>query len=279
MARIRTIKPEFFTSEDIVSLTPLARVFYIALWCESDREGRMDWKPGTLKMRYLGGDDCDVNTLAEELVSVGLIVIYEVDGKRYAEIPTFKNHQIINNREADSNRPARVLHASARVKAEGRKEGKEGKGKEWEGRVNDTPAAEAAPTTSKKGARLVDNWQLPKAWGEWAMAEYPAWTAEIVRLEAAKFADHWHAKAGKDGAKLDWEATWRNWCRSPICQEAHAGRPSFAQQAADVARSTVPGKPGKHPALLQIEEDMGRGAPVPENVRKQLERLKGGVLQ
>ena len=27
------------------------------------------------------------------------------------------------------------------------------------------------------------------------------------------FADHWRAKPGKDGAKLDWRATWRNWCR------------------------------------------------------------------
>jgi hypothetical protein len=40
MARIRTIKPEFFTSEDIVSLTPLARLFYVSLWCEADREAR-----------------------------------------------------------------------------------------------------------------------------------------------------------------------------------------------------------------------------------------------
>lgn len=122
MARIRTIKPEFFTSEDIVSLTPLARVFYIALWCEADREGRLDWKPGTLKMRYLPGDNCDFQALANELISAGLVVLYDVDGKTYAEIPTFKTHQVINNRETESTRPARV-------KAEG-KEGREGKGKE-----------------------------------------------------------------------------------------------------------------------------------------------------
>jgi hypothetical protein len=134
MARIRTIKPEFFTSEDIVSLTPLARVFYIALWCEADREGRMDWKPGTLKMRYLPGDNCDVMELAGELIQAGLIVLYEVDCKRYAEIPTFKTHQVINNRESESTRPARVNDASKRVKAEG-KEGKEGREGEGEGRV------------------------------------------------------------------------------------------------------------------------------------------------
>jgi hypothetical protein len=78
-------------------------------------------------MRYLPGDNCDIDMLAGELVDSGLVEIYEVDGKLYAEILTFKNHQIINNRESESNLPSRVHHASTRVKAEGRKEGKERK--------------------------------------------------------------------------------------------------------------------------------------------------------
>lgn len=107
MARIRTIKPEFFTSEDIVCMSPLARLFYVSLWCESDREGRMEWKPITFKMRYLPGDQCDVNELAKELIARGLIVLYTAEGKQYAEIPTFTEHQVINNREQDSTLPAR----------------------------------------------------------------------------------------------------------------------------------------------------------------------------
>lgn len=110
MARIRTIKPEFFTSEDIVDLTPLARIFFIALWCEADREGRLKWKPRTLKMRYLPADDCDVDILAQELIDGGLVVVY-ADGK-YAEIPGFTKHQVINNRESSSVIPARVTDAS-----------------------------------------------------------------------------------------------------------------------------------------------------------------------
>ncbi len=31
MARIRTIKPEFFTSEDVVALSPLARLLFISV--------------------------------------------------------------------------------------------------------------------------------------------------------------------------------------------------------------------------------------------------------
>jgi len=136
MARIRTIKPEFFTSEDIVSLSPLARLFYVSLWCEADREGRLEWKPKTLKMRYLPSDNCDVDALGTELVDGGLIHLYEVDGRTYAAIPGFTRHQVINNRESESNIPSpvdnkkpRVKVASERVQGEG-KEGREGKGKE-----------------------------------------------------------------------------------------------------------------------------------------------------
>lgn len=142
MARIRTIKPEFFTSEDIVSMSPLARLFYVALWCESDRAGRLEWKPGTFKMRYLPGDDCDIASLSEEMTERGLIVLYEVDGKRYAEIPTFDKHQSINNREADSVLPRREVASvtrASRVKAEG----KEGKGRE--GVSTEQPEVDSPP--------------------------------------------------------------------------------------------------------------------------------------
>lgn len=115
MARIRTIKPEFFTSEDIVSLTPLARLFYQALWCEADREGRLEWKPRTFKLRYLPGDDCRIEDLADELIAGGLVETYSVDGKVYAWIPTFTEHQSINNREADSIIPAPVPHAKPMI--------------------------------------------------------------------------------------------------------------------------------------------------------------------
>ena len=87
-----------------------------------------------------------------------------------------------------------------------------------------TPASTSKPKTTR-GSRLPDDWKLPKAWGEWALTEFTGWTPEIVRLEADKFADHWRAKAGKDASKTDWQATWRNWCRSDIAQRA---RPAAA---------------------------------------------------
>lgn len=51
----------------------------------------------------------------------------------------------------------------------------------------------------------------------------PEWFDDAKRLglsekeaqnEADRFRDFWIAKAGRDAKKLDWRATWRNWCRN-----------------------------------------------------------------
>lgn len=180
MARIRTIKPEFFTSEDIVSLTPLARLFYVSLWCEADREGRLEWKPRTLKLRYLPADDCSIEALGQELIDEGLIVLYEVDGKTYAEIPGFKKHQVINNRESASTIPPRCddendasTTRESGVKAEGK--GREGKGKERKGKERDSGVPPSASRSVSTKPRAPAKTPLPpdfaisegvRAWAE-----------------------------------------------------------------------------------------------------------------
>jgi len=48
-------------------------------------------------------------------------------------------------------------------------------------------------------------------------------------------------------------------------------RQSFAQQAADVARTTVPAQhTGRDPVLLKIEEDRQKAAPMPAHIRQQI---------
>lgn len=94
-----------------------------------------------------------------------------------------------------------------------------------------SPAAppSQARTTGKTatGTRLPDDWKLPKSWGEWAIAEHPGLSEGEIRRQAAMFADHWHGKAGKDGRKADWGATWRNWIRRST-ELTTTRRPSLA---------------------------------------------------
>lgn len=131
MARIRTIKPEFFTSEDIVEISPFARLLYIAIWCEADREGRLNWKPKTFKIRYFPSDDIAIDELCKELIERKLVVLY---ANNLAHIPSFARHQHVNPREAKSELPppttekVRVSDASSRVSdTQVGREGKEGK--------------------------------------------------------------------------------------------------------------------------------------------------------
>jgi hypothetical protein len=61
-----------------------------------------------------------------------------------------------------------------------------------------------------KACRIPDEFPDEKAL-LWAKNERPDLDAETV---AAMFRDHWSAKPGKDGRKLDWQGTWRNWVRA-----------------------------------------------------------------
>lgn len=66
-----------------------------------------------------------------------------------------------------------------------------------------------APHRSR-GSRLPLT-DLPADWRAWCDTERPDLDPVAVW---ARFRDHWVAKAGKDGVKLDWLATWRNWVRN-----------------------------------------------------------------
>jgi hypothetical protein len=200
MARIRTIKPDFFTSEDIVSLSPHARLLYIALWCEADREGRMAWRPGTFKLRYFPGDKVDIEALCGELNRRGLVVLY---GNGLAYIPTFLEHQHVNPREQKSTLPepdesARVNDASARVEhAQVGREGKEGE---------DASGREQR----SRGSRLPSGWEPDSELRSWVITERPDLD---LTATVARFRDYWTAIPGSKGVKLDWPATFRNWVR------------------------------------------------------------------
>jgi hypothetical protein len=147
MARIRSVKPEFFRHEGLFEAEkatgfPL-RVAFAGLWTAADREGRFRWSPRALKLDCLPYDDVDFSRVLDALVTRGFIVRYRVDGNDYGLVPTFTKHQVINNRESPSSLPepdenniftreARVDDASPTplVHAQGEGKGRERKGKE-----------------------------------------------------------------------------------------------------------------------------------------------------
>ena len=108
------------------------------------------------------------------------------------------------------------------------------------------PVAAVAAPPAPRGTRLPKDWQLPKAWGTWALEQWPQWSEVKVRTEADKFRDHWCAKTGKGSTSLDWLATWRNWCRSDIAHRDDPRTPSagpvvatFRERDAELKRAEV----------------------------------------
>lgn len=97
MARIRSIKPEFWTSEQVMECSPMARLLFIGIWNFCDDAGNHVASPRTIKANVLPGDDIDSTTvqgLLDELYQNGLIDFYIVDSKRYLHVTGWHHQRI-----------------------------------------------------------------------------------------------------------------------------------------------------------------------------------------
>lgn len=99
MARIRTIKPEFFTSLTIADLPLSARLTFIGLWTHVDDEGRCVDDARLIKAAVWPLDDITAADVEEDLRlihSKKLITRYLVGGKQFVAVTNWSEHQRIN---------------------------------------------------------------------------------------------------------------------------------------------------------------------------------------
>ena len=104
MARIRTIKPEFWTDEKVVECSISARLLFIGLFNFANDKGCMERSPRRIKMQVFPADSMDCEPLIQELIVHGLLTEYSVNGVQYLHITGFLKHQKIN-RPSQSNIP------------------------------------------------------------------------------------------------------------------------------------------------------------------------------
>lgn len=98
MARIRTVKPEYWSSEQVMACSRGSRLLFIGLWNFADDAGRLADSAKTIKAQVFPGDD-DLNSeivrgMLDELSSNGLLMKYEVDGRAYLQITGWKHQKI-----------------------------------------------------------------------------------------------------------------------------------------------------------------------------------------
>jgi hypothetical protein len=98
-----------------------------------------------------------------------------------------------------------------------------------------------------RASRLPTDVVLTDLWREFCKTERPDLDPAST---FAMFRDYWTAKPGKEGNKLDWLATWRNWVRSQHQRPA----PGAAQRATQRAAPGATQRPAPRAALLSFKE-------------------------
>lgn len=250
MARIRTIKPEFWTDGNIVKLSPFARLLFIGMWnfamCDA---GHLDDDVLKLKLQILPLDDVNINELLLELIEAQRVVRFEVqkpsfgasnEVQTYLMVKNFELHQKVDSRwtprcpacngadyagKVDSHPNSPELPLTPQVSP------KLPQGKERKGKVN--------KRTSSNDAHLKEFdgfWQhYPRKVGKLAAQRAFEKALKLTTVENIQKALHTlnQEVRGKDPQYIPHPATWLNqgrWddeqapvAKSPWSKEFHNG--------------------------------------------------------
>lgn len=100
MARIRTVKPEFWTDETMAELPRDVRLLFLGLLNHVDDAGRCVDNPRLIKAAVFPLDDDVTAELIrrwlDELSTKARVVLYEASQRRYLQVSNFRKHQKID---------------------------------------------------------------------------------------------------------------------------------------------------------------------------------------
>jgi hypothetical protein len=99
MARIRSIKPEFWEDEAVGQISHAARLLFIGTWTLADDQGLLRWTPAYLRAALFMYDDMTLaraRELSREVEEAGLVTPYEANGEQLAQVRNFSKHQRID---------------------------------------------------------------------------------------------------------------------------------------------------------------------------------------
>jgi hypothetical protein len=226
--RIRSIRPEYWSSEDIAALPWDVRLVFIGLWSYVDDNGvgRDNEKLIVADLFPLEEDPREtlgrVSGALSTLSDRGLVTRYEVDGRRYLFIATWDKHQRVEkpgktryprptSGSVDSpEAPPTVSGESPETLPPGEGE----KGRRGEGEKGER----TAPIPRTRGTRIPDDF-APTA-DDRSKAKQLGFTDRDLDTITVSFIDYWRGAPGQKGVKLDWDATWRNWVRKDAADRA-----------------------------------------------------------
>lgn len=249
----RYLKPGVRDSDSIESLSPNAEILYYRLIVTVDDFGRYDARSSMVKAACFPIREAmtasKIDGLLKELVDRGLIVVYQVDSKPYLQLCKWDNVP----RAKESKYPAL-----------------ESNGEQMYASVcNTNTDAPLTVTKTKTETVTAPEGVCVEVWDSF-VKQRKAKKAQITQLVL----DTIEREAKKAGWSLEQalsEVVVRNWqsFKADWVQQ----KQTFAQQAADIARTTVPARQGQDPALLKIEQDMKAAVPMPSHIREQIKQV------
>lgn len=168
MAKIRSIKPEFWESEQVGECSPMARLLFICLLNFCDDGGNYPASVKAMKRNAFGYDEVSasqVQKMMDELVAQKLVVTYEADGKVFWHVTGFTKHQTIArpfykyppfpdvpSPENDESMPEQCSSSVQAMHEQCSSSAGKGKGKETEREMYVTEMREAEPVDNSARA-------------------------------------------------------------------------------------------------------------------------------
>ncbi|WP_293916577.1 MULTISPECIES: hypothetical protein [unclassified Sphingobacterium] len=181
MARIRTIKPEFWQDEKIAELPFQARLLFIGIWTLADDGGVLRGSEKFIKSQLFPYDDAlranEVRKWIDALVNARMLIPLEYKGESYLYIRTFRSHQKINRpseaRHIDEEMLIKMLDNTDSSDAHGvlseyspqekEREGKGNKEKEGDTRGREVKVKIEFPFDSENFREEWENWKKYKS--------------------------------------------------------------------------------------------------------------------
>lgn len=272
--RIRSIKPEFWTSDDIVALPWDVRLLFIGLWSYVADSGVGRDNDKLIAADLFPLEEDPIATLATvsrglaSLSAAGLITRYSVKGKRYLHINAWADHQKIDRPTRSPFPPptcddaviAPALDESSRATREASPPGSRdlgNKGSREQG--NEGSSSDKSDNTPAIPDRFEEFWTVyaykrkrVDAERAWAKAIRKADPDHII-VAAANYADSIRADKAARGDRAPDQAHAASWLNGERWNDDLGDRPNQRVGAAQ--------------GWLQLAADLGEPTP-PENVRE-----------
>lgn len=244
MARIRSVKPEYWTDEEIGELPRDARLLYIGLWNLADEHARLRGDARYIKGQLLPyDDDLDakaVDDLLAILASADKVRRYESSGRSYLWLPALAKHQRLEPDKVPSRLPDPADSEPAKPRADESAPDANESAPDAEDHAllyvagSREPVAGsmehggAAPTRSRKD-RTREDAEFDRFWSVYPRREAKgaarkAWDKAILRADSERIliaATRYRDQPGREPQFTAHAATWLNadrWDDEPVAR-------------------------------------------------------------